>query len=176
MNLENRIVYKTCENVSYLHPGRSAEIIILGKELITLGSIGEIHPNTQDRCKLGQKVFVFELNLDLILSLISSTDTRYKELPLYPQVTRDIAFVIPDNITHYELERSIKKAASNIYKTCDIFDIYKGEHVKEGFKSVAYRITLQDLGSTLTDERVDQEIKKVKEGLKKSFAEIAFRE
>ncbi|MFA6988799.1 MAG: phenylalanine--tRNA ligase subunit beta [Candidatus Gastranaerophilaceae bacterium] len=176
LNLENRVIYRPCENVSYLHPGRSAEIVILGKELTSLGTFGQIHPNTQDKCKLGQKVFVFEFDLDTILSNIPKSIVRYKELLQYPQVTRDIAFIIPENITHQEVEKAIKKASTNLYKTCDIFDIYKGEHVQKGFKSVAYRITLQDKDATLTDERVDQEIQKIKENLKKTFVGTSFRE
>jgi phenylalanyl-tRNA synthetase beta chain len=176
LNLENRVVYRPCENVSYLHPGRSAEVVILAKTPIVLGVFGQIHPNTQDKCKLGQNVFMFEFDVDVILSNMNKSTSRYKELSQYPQLTRDIAFIIPETVTNSEVEKIIKKSSSSIYQRCDIFDIYKGEHVQRGFKSVAYRITLQDKESTLTDERVDEEIKKIKEGLKKSFDGATFRE
>lgn len=176
LNLENRVEYTSITDIPYLHPGRSAEIRLLGKTPVLLGIFGEIHPDTREKCKLAQPVYIFELNLENILSNLSFTTPKYKPLPLYPAVHRDIAFVIPQEISCQEITKTIKKVSSNLFAHAEIFDVYQGKHVQEGAKSLAYRITLQDPNSTLTDERVDAEIRKIKEGLKKAYPKINFRE
>lgn len=175
--LENRVQYKAVDNISYLHPGRTAEILLLGKTPTSLGIFGQIHPNTQDRLKLNQPVYIFELNLEAIIGNVDKKVAKFKQLPQFPEVQRDIAFAVPKEVSHVEIAKAIKKFASNkIFNGADLFDVYEGEHVQEGFKSVAYRIYLQDTDATLTDEKTDAEIKNIKEGLKKTFAEAAFRE
>ena len=98
-------------------------------------------------------------------------------VPQYPEVQRDFAFIVNNKITNDDVTKVIKKAASsNLFNGAVLFDVYQGEHVQEGFKSLAYRLKLQDTNATLTDEAIDCEIKKIKEGLKKAFADILFRE
>ena len=176
LNIENRVEYLPVSGINYLHPGRSAEIKLQAKGQVILGRFGEIHPDTQEKCKLSQPVYLFELDIDALLLNSGANITKYKPLPLYPAVIRDIAFIISENISHSEIAKVIKKSASNLFKGAEIFDVYQGEHVKKGLKSLAYRVTLQDLETTLTDERTDAEILKIKEGLKKAFPEINFRE
>lgn len=176
LNIENRVEYKPITDVTYLHPGRSAEILLLGKTPTSLGIFGELHPDTIERCKLTQPVYLFEINLEKLLANLVYTTPRYKELPLYPAVQRDTAFIIPQSISHQDIARTIKKVSSNLFKKSEIFDVYQGKHVPEGAKSLAFRITLQDPEATLTDEKVDSEIAKIKEGLKKTYPDINFRE
>jgi len=177
LNIENRVQYKPVSNISYLHPGRAAEIVLLGKKPTVIGVFGQIHPETQEKCKLGQPVFLFDINLEEILQNLPKSTVRYKELPKYPAVYRDIAFIVPQNISHQDISKTIQKVSTgNIYKGTEIFDVYQGEHIEKGSKSVAYRIHLQDANATLTDEIVDQEIAKIKEGLKKAYPEAKFRE
>ena len=176
LNLENRIEYTPVSDITYLHPGRSSEIKLQAKGQIVLGKFGELHPDTQEKCRLSQPVYIFELDLDSILSNLVTTTVRYKSLPLYPAVNRDIAFIISQKISYSDIIKVIKKSSSNLFKGVEIFDVYQGEHVPAGAKSLAFRITLQDIESTLTDERTDAEISKIKEGLKKSYPEISFRE
>ncbi|EKE04059.1 MAG: hypothetical protein ACD_20C00109G0014 [uncultured bacterium] len=176
LNLENRVEYRPISDVSYLHPGRAAEIRLLGKTPISLGVFGELHPDTMEKCKLAQPLYLFEINLEEVLSNIIYTTPRYKELPLYPAVNRDIAFIIPQNISNQDIYKSIKKISSSLFKKAELFDVYQGKHVPEGSKSLAYRITLQDPNATLTDEKIDVEISKIKEGLKKAYPDINFRE
>jgi phenylalanyl-tRNA synthetase beta chain len=114
--------------------------------------------------------------LDLLLENINNSLAKFKELPHFPAVYRDMAFILPEDISNQDISKIIKKASTKLFKGSEIFDIYKGEHVKSGCKSVAYRVHLQDETATLTDEIVDNEIANIKSTLKKTYAELEFRE
>ena len=124
-----------------------------------------------------QDLFLFELNITKLIKAVSNTVVKYKELPQFPEVQRDMAFVIPENVTYTELQKVIKKSAQgNIFKGSEIFDVYQGEHIKEGFKSLAFRIKLQDENATLTEEVIEKQLTAIKTGLQKTYSEISFRE
>lgn len=177
LGLENRVKFEPCTNVSYLHPGKAANITLMGKGMPNVGSFGLVHPLIRDKEKFNQEVYVFELDLDTILANVSDSVVRYKKLPQFPEVQRDFAFIVNNEITNEAVLKAIKKYASNsLFTGADIFDLYQGEHVQQGFKSVAYRIRFQDENATLTDEIIEKEMKNIKDGLKKTFAEISFRE
>ena len=176
LKLANRIQLKACDNVDILHPHRSANVVLLGKNPKEIGFFGQIHPILKDKLKLNQEAFLFEINLDEILNAVNPTTVRYKKLPQFPEVQRDLAFVIPESVSYAELQKVIKKAVQpNIFKDCEVFDVYKGENIKEGFKSIAFRIKMQDEQATLTDSIIDVQMNSVRDNLQKSFKEIAFR-
>lgn len=169
LGLSARVVLKPCENVSTVHPYRSASVSLLGKEPIELGYFGQIHPIMKDKMKLKQDAFIFELNLEEILKASNINVVKYKKLPQYPEVQRDLSFVVPVDTTYESIKKIVKKAVkSNLYKGCEIFDVYQGEHMEEGFKSLAFRVKLQDENATLTDEVVESQIQSVKSALEKS--------
>jgi phenylalanyl-tRNA synthetase beta chain len=141
-----------------------------------MATFGELHPNKKNKFKLNQDVYLAEIDLDLLLETINNSAAKFKELPQFPAVYRDMAFILPEDISNQDIAKIIKKASSKLIKGCDIFDIYKGEHVKDAYKSVAYRIHLQDEAATLTDEIVDKEIATIKSELKKAYLELEFRE
>lgn len=173
LGLSNRIQIKPCEDVNTLHPYRSAKFVMLGKTPLELGFIGQLHPILKDKMKLNQEAFLFEINLDEIIKAINPSTVRYKKLPQFPEVQRDLAFVVPDGVSYDELQKIVKKAVqSNLFNGCEVFDVYKGDKIKEGFKSVAFRIKMQDENSTLTDEIVDGQMKAVQDGLQKAGAEL----
>lgn len=177
LGLENRVKFEPCTNVTYLHPGKSAQIILMGKGMPNIGCFGLVHPLISDKEKFNQEVYVFELDLDTILANVSSSTARYKKLSQFPEVQRDFAFIVNNEVTNESVLKAIKKFTSNtLFKGAEIFDLYQGEHVKEGFKSVAYRIKFQDENATLTDEAIEKEMQNIKAGLQKSFADISFRE
>ncbi len=177
LGLENRIKYEKCADIGFLHPGKSSKLVLLGKRPETVGFFGEVHPLLKDKEKFQQNVYIFEINLEALLAAVHISTPRYKKLPMYPEVQRDIAFIVPENVTHEEISKVIKKAAAgNLYNGQELFDVYQGEHIQEGFKSMAYRIKLQDKDATLTDETVDLQIKQIKESLKNSVEGLSFRE
>ncbi len=177
LGLQNRIKLEPCTDVTYLHPGKAAKITLMGKGMPNVGCFGLVHPLIKDKEKFNQEVYVFELDLDTILANVSNSTVRYKKLPQFPEVQRDFAFIVNNEVTNDAVLKAIKKYASNnLFTGADIFDLYQGEHVQKGFKSVAYRIKFQDENATLTDEVIEKEMKNIKDGLKKSFADISFRE
>lgn len=176
MGLENRIKLEPCKDKDYLHPGKAAKLMLLGKQLKEVGFFGEVHPILKDKQKFQQDVYIFELNLEELLAAVHTSVPRYKKLPQFPEVQRDLAFVVPENVSHDEISRVIKKAVkSNLYNGQELFDVYQGEHIQDGFKSMAYRIRLQDKEATLTDETVDKEIQNVRDCLSKSVKDLSFR-
>ncbi|MBE7706742.1 MAG: phenylalanine--tRNA ligase subunit beta [Cyanobacteria bacterium SIG30] len=179
LGLSNRIVYsdiKTEDKYDFLHPAQSAKIQMLGKNLINLGYIGKLHPVLNDKMKLNQDLFVFEINLEPIFNGVNSSIVKYKKVPQFGFVERDIAFIVNKERTYAEIEKVIKKAADkSIYKNAQIFDIYQGENISQDKKSVAIRITLQDNEATLKDEVIDNQIKNIKSAIEKTFAETELR-
>lgn len=160
-----------------LHPYRSAVMLLLGKRPEVIGYYGQVNPELRDKLKIKQESFIFKLDLDLAISAINEKTVRYKKLPQYPEVQRDLAVIIPDSVSYAELEKVIQKGVqNNLFNSCEVFDIYQGEHIQEGFKSVAFRIKMQDVNATLTDEVVETQMANVRASLKKAFAEVSFRE
>ena len=177
LGLENRIQIKACEDVNYMHPYKTAKLVMLGKQAKDIGYFGQIHPLLKDKMKLNQDAFLFEVNLDKILSCVHESVPHFKHLPQFPEVQRDIAFVIPEDITYADIQKVIKKSIqNNLFKGSEIFDVYQGEHIKEGFKSLAFRIKLQDEKTTLTEEVIESQMSALKTGLQKAYSEISFRE
>lgn len=143
---------------SEFHPYQSASIIMQGKKV---GIIGKLHPNV-----IKDDVYVFEINLTKLLENKMSKMT-FKEIPKYPFVKKDIAFIVDDNITVEDVMKVIKKAGGRILIKQELFDIYSGENVEKGKKSLAFSLYFQDENKTLTEEEVmnkfNEIIKKVTE-------------
>jgi phenylalanyl-tRNA synthetase beta chain len=176
LNISSRVKLATGEDCEYLHPGRSAKVVLLGKNPETIGYFGEIYPIIKDKMKINQDIFLFELNLGKLIKAANCTTTKFKQLPQFPEVQRDISFAIEKNINNEQILLAIKKSSDNkLFKGANLFDIYEGEHIQEGYKSLAYRITLQNEEATLTDEVIEKEISNIKSGLMKKFPTVNFR-
>ena len=178
LGVTKRIKLTPCEDIDYMHPYRSAKVNVLGKNLTCIGYFGQIHPILKDKLKIkGQDVFMFEINLDSLISIIKEHTVRFKKLPQFPEVRRDLAFVINEEVSFDDIQRVIKGAVQqNIFKGSEVFDVYQGENIEKGFKSLAFRIKMQDENATLTDEVIDRQMNNVRTKLQKTYAEISFRE
>lgn len=160
-----------------LHPYKTAVLYLLGKKPEIIGYYGELHPELAGKLKLNQSAFLFKLDLDMLISTVNETVPRYKKLPQFPEVQRDLAIIVPKTTTWDELEKVVKKGIDNkIFNGCKVFDVYEGEHVPEGFKSVAFRICMQDPNATLTDETIEAQMANLRSVLKKNVTELSFRE
>ena len=181
LNLSKRITYAELNEVErnafqFLHPAQSAKISILGKNKEPIGYIGKLHPVLSDKLKFNQPLYIFELNLDEVISAISPSIPKFKKLPVFGSVQRDIALVVDKNISVDEIYKVIKKSADkNIFKGVKVFDVYQGAGIEEGKKSLAFRVTLQDENKTMTDDIIQGEINKIKLGLEKSITGLALR-
>lgn len=176
LGLGERIKLSPCEDVSYLHPGRSARVNILAKGNPCVGVFGEVHPILTEKLKSNQKIYIFELDLDEIIKQSSRNVIKFKKLPQFPEIQRDIAFAINDDAACEKISAVIKKSADNkLFKSSEVFDVYKGEHIENGFKSMAFRVKLQNPDATLTDEVIELEMNKIRAGIKKAFPQTNFR-
>lgn len=176
LKLTSRIKLSSAEDCDYLHPGRSAKVVMLGKVPETIGYFGEIYPILKDKMKINQNIYLFEINLGKLINAVSKQTVKYKPLSSFPEVQRDISFAIENTVSNEQIMLAIKKCSdSKLFKCANLFDIYEGEHIQAGFKSLAYRIMLQNDEATLTDELIDKEINSIKSGLMKKFPAISFR-
>ena len=128
-----------------LHPGVSANIIVQGMKI---GIIGKLHPSVSKK-----DIFVFEINLDKLLSL-HPTRMTYKDIPKFPSIEKDLAFVVDKNITSLEIEKVIKKTGGKLLTDINVFDVYVGNKVGNDKKSIAYNLTFRDNNRTLTEDEV----------------------
>ena len=165
------------ESHKCFHPYKTAVLTLLGKQPQIIGYYGEMHPELKSKLKMNQNVYLFKLDLDMLISCVNENTVRYKKLPQFPEVQRDLAVIIPKTTSWDELEKVVKKGIDNkLFNGCDVFDVYEGEHVQEGFKSVAFRIKLQDSNATLTDEAIETQMANLRSVLKKNMPDLAFRE
>ncbi len=165
------------ESHGILHPYKTAVIMLLGKTPQPIGYYGQIHPILKDKLKLNQDAYVFKVDLNEIISIVKETVTRYKKLPQFPEVRRDLAFVIKDDVSCEDIQKVIKGAVQqNIFKGSEVFDVYQGDNIEKGYKSLAFRIKMQDENSTLTDEVIDKQMGALRAKLQKTYADISFRE
>ena len=178
LDVTKRIKLTSCDDVDYMHPYRSAKVNLLGKNLTPIGYFGQIHPILKDKMKIkGQDVFLFEIDLEAIIEIIKEKTPRFKKLPQFPEVKRDLAFVINEDVSFDDIQKVIKSAVQqNIFKGSEVFDVYQGENIEAGFKSLAFRIKMQDENATLTDEVIERQMNNVRAKLQKTYEEISFRE
>ena len=183
LNLDKRVKYQLLAESaiaathSTLHPYKTAVLTLLGKQPQVIGYYGEIHPELLNKLKINQPAYIFKLDLDALVAAVNETVVRYKKLPQFPEVQRDLAVIIPDGYPWAELEKLVKKGvANNLFNGCEIFDVYQGEHVSEGFKSIAFRVKMQDAAATLTDEVIAQQMANIRSVIKKNISEASFRE
>ena len=151
LGLSRVIFARESDNPSY-HPGKTAAIMIGNKKA---GVLGEVHPDVSENYGVETGCYLAELNLDMLFEY-SKTNKKYKALPKFPAVTRDIALLVDDEVLVQEIEETIKRAGSALVEKVQLFDIYKGAQIPEGKKSIAYAIAYRDEKKTLTDNDVNK--------------------
>lgn len=148
--------------VPQLHPGRSAELLVNGQ---SVGCFGELHPNVAKAFDLGSRaILVAELDLEPILAAIPSR-YPYKPVPRFPAALRDVAVVVPEEMTAERVLAEIRIAGGNLLCDVRLFDVYRGPSISSGTKSLAYALTYQADDRTLTDKEVDKAHKKIEDRL-----------
>ncbi|HFQ1705737.1 TPA: phenylalanine--tRNA ligase subunit beta [Staphylococcus aureus] len=138
-------------DIDGLHPGRTTEILLENK---VVGFIGELHPTLAADNDL-KRTYVFELNFDALMA-VSVGYINYQPIPRFPGMSRDIALEVDQNIPAADLLSTIHAHGGNILKDTLVFDVYQGEHLEKGKKSIAIRLNYLDTEETLTDERVSK--------------------
>ncbi|QCU90558.1 phenylalanine--tRNA ligase subunit beta [Thiomicrorhabdus sediminis] len=147
-HLQAHVRYEPTNNPA-LHPGQSAAIMLDGKEV---GVIGQLHPQLVKTFDVNGNVFMFQIRQDAILN---KQVPKASAISKFPEVQRDLAFVVQESVTVQALIDAINTVTSDILKSVDLFDIYRGQGVAEEHKSVAITLTLQHQDRTLQDEEVE---------------------
>jgi phenylalanyl-tRNA synthetase beta chain len=141
-----------------LHPRKSAQIKMNQESLCIMG---EVHPNVLDNYDISQKVYIFEMDFDKLTEYYSnllreSPDVvHFQPLSQFPSVFRDLAIIVPENISSEEAKRIIQTTGGELIASLKLFDVYTGQPVPEGKKSLAYSIEYNSKSGTLTDDSVE---------------------
>lgn len=141
----------------FLHPGRKADIVFDG---VRLGYLGEVHPLVCENYKLGERTYIAVLDLPNIISFVNF-DIKYTGIAKYPSISRDVSLVVPKNILVGEIEDIIEKNGGSNLESFKLFDIYEGDQIEAGFKSVAYSLTFRNKERTLLDTEVNEVMDKI---------------
>lgn len=158
------INYQLATDREGMHPGRTADIYI-GKELV--GYVGEIHPTIAKNSDLNA-TFVFELSIDKIVNA-AKDEVSYKALNRYPGSSRDIALLVDQEVTHAELEAVISENGGQWLQNIRLFDLYEGDNIQAGKKSMAYSLYYANPKATLKEDEVNTDFNRVQEALVETF-------
>lgn len=145
------------------HPGRCAVLSIDGK---ALGIIGEIHPKVTENYGMDCRVISFTLDAELLFQN-AHTEKTYHPLPKFPAVARDLALICDDKTPVRTLEQAIRAGAGSLLEKTELFDVYRGEQIEKGKKSVAFRVMLRSAENTLTEEQITKAMKRAVQQLEK---------
>ena len=147
--------------LEFMHPGRTATLLINGKEA---GFFGEIHPQVAKNYSLDTRVYMAEFDLATMIGAINK-ELQFKALPKYPATTRDIAMLVAKETLVGELEKVIIQRGGKLLEKVELFDVYEGAQIEEGYKSVAFKLIFRAEDRTLTDEEIQKVMKKILNGL-----------
>ncbi len=146
---------------SYYHPGVSAHYTVNG---VTIANYGELHPQVVKNFDLYGKVYMFEIDLEAVLS-ITVPPFRYQSFSKFPGTSRDLAIVAPVSVTSGEIVALIKEHGGEYLESVSIFDVYEGEHIEAGYRSLAYNLQFRSMEGTLNDEDIDGAIQEIIDAL-----------
>ena len=152
----------------FLHPGRQANIIYDGE---VLGYLGEIHPAVADKYGIGEKAYVAVLDIPRVVEY-ASFDRKFEGIAKFPAVTRDISMMVSKDILAGQIEAMILQRGGKHLESLNLFDIYEGEQVKKGYKSMAYSLVFRAKDKTMTEDEITSAMKKVYNGLESMGIEL----
>ena len=157
IGIVGKLLYDPSCKEEFLHPGRKADIVFDG---VRLGYLGEVHPLVCENYKLGERTYIAVLDLPNIISFVNF-DIKYTGIAKYPSISRDVSLVVPKNILVGEIEDIIEKNGGSNLESFKLFDIYEGDQIEAGFKSVAYSLTFRNKERTLLDTEVNEVMDKI---------------
>ena len=151
------IKFTACTDNPIFHGGRCAAIA--SADGTAIGVMGELHPQVAENYDFGKKVYVYTACLDAeVLYALKSDEKKYRPIPKYPAIVRDIALICKEDVTSGDLLETIKTSAGKYLVSVELFDVYRSAIIGEGYKSMAYSLTLRDDEATLTVEQANEAI------------------
>lgn len=161
IGMKGLVNYDPSEKLAFLHPGRQAQIIYDG---VNVGYVGEVHPQVQKNYSIGERTYLAVLDLQNILPF-ASFDRKYEGIAKFPAVNRDLSMVVPHDVTAAQIEAIFRQRGGKDLESLKLFDIYEGDQIEEGFKSMAYSLTFRSREKTLQEEDITKAMKKIMNGL-----------
>lgn len=170
MGLTDIAQYDPAAGKSFFHPGRQAKVIYAGREIAYLG---EVHPEVLDNFSIGQKAYVAVVDMQT-LSELANFDVKYAGVPKFPAMTRDISLSMRKEVLAGEIEEVIRNKGGKLVESYELFDVYEGSQLTQGYKSLAYKIVFRAKDRTLTDDEVSCAMNKIIKALGEK--EVALRQ
>ncbi len=168
VGLNKKVEYDPKNKKPFLHPGRQADMLYGG---VKIGYLGEVHPVVCDNYDLAAKAYVAVIDMPLIVER-ASFDHKYEGVSKFPAVTRDISMTVPKTVLVGDIEKVITQRGGKILESVNLFDVYEGSQIKEGFKSVAYSISFRAKDRNLEEADITGAMKKILNGLEQLGAEL----
>ena len=159
--MKKKVYYTPDSGKPWLHPGRQANIIYEGS---VVGYLGEVHPLVADAYGIGEKTYIAVIDILDILKY-AGFDHKYTGIAKYPAVTRDLSMVVPKSVLAGDIEKMLEQRGGKILESYQLFDVYEGSQIKEGYKSMAYSIVFRDHERTLEEADITAVMKKILNGL-----------
>lgn len=168
LGIAGQVDFEPSSEIPYLHPGRQARMV---KGKLDIGIIGQVHPEVGDNYNMKGEAYVAVLNMDM-LTMLATFDRKYEGIAKYPASTRDLSMVMDKGLFVGQIEHVITKNAGKILESVELFDVYEGEQVGEGKKSVAFSLIFRAKDRNLESAEVDKAVEKVLDALKKMGIEL----
>ena len=161
-HVKGNIKFVKNENISFMHPGRTADIYV---DDLYLGFVGEANEIVLKNYEISTKTYVLQLD---IRNIIEKSDLmfKYRELSKFPRSERDLSMIVPKDLTVDKIEEVLRICGGKLLESIELFDIYEGAQVGDGNKSIAYNLTFSADDHSLTSDEVDKVIDKIINGLK----------
>lgn len=160
IGMHDLVEYKRSDK-TFLHPGRQAYVTYHGR---TIGYLGEVHPMVLRNYGIGQRAYLAVIDMPEILPF-ATFERRYTGIAKFPAVTRDISMLVPHDIEAAAIEKMLRQRGGRILEDLQLFDLYEGGQVAEGYKSMAYSLTFRSKERTLNDDDINGAMKKILNGL-----------
>lgn len=168
LGMNKKETYDPKSGKPFLHPGRQADILYDGAQI---GYMGEVHPAVAASYGIGERAYVAVLDMPSIVER-ATFDRKYEGIARFPAVTRDISMVVPKSVMVGQIEEIIAVRGGKILESYELFDVYEGAQIREGFKSVAYSIVFRAKDKTLEEAEITAVMKKILNGLESLGAEL----
>ena len=168
VGMSKKTTYDPNAGKSFLHPGRQANVVYDGE---VVGYLGEVHPTVAETYGIGEKAYVAVLDMPKIVEA-ATFDRKYEGIVKFPAVTRDLSMVVPKEILAGQIEAMIEQRGGKILEGYELFDIYEGAQIKEGYKSMAYSIVFRAKDRTLEESDITAAMKKILNGLQSMGIEL----
>ena len=161
IGMKKKVTYDPNSEKPFLHPGRQANMIYEGK---VVGYLGEVHPAVEDNYSIGEKAYIAVIDILDVLEF-AGFNHKYTGIAKYPAVTRDLSLVVPHAVLAGQIEEIFDQRGGNILESYQLFDIYEGEQIEKGFKSMAYSLVFRAHDKTLGENEISAAMKKIMNGL-----------